>query len=76
MALRTFAIQASASVALTIVASGCAGPLVVSAAQSHGDDVKFGYTQQGSGDQGLIECKVPASGDLQDCRHLKINFQE
>ncbi|HEX7481553.1 MAG TPA: hypothetical protein VF331_27360 [Polyangiales bacterium] len=76
MTLRTLAIQAGATVALVVVASGCAGPLIVTAAQSHGDDVKFAYTQAGSGHQGLIECKVPASGDLQDCRHLKINFQE
>jgi hypothetical protein len=76
MALKSLAIRAGAAVALLVVASGCAGPLIVSAAQSHGDDVKFAYTQAGTGDQGLIECKVPASGDLQDCRHLKINFQE
>ena len=63
--------------ALAAVASGCAGPLVVSAAQSRGNDVKFGYTRVGSGEQGIIACNVPeGSGDVSNCRHLSINFQE
>jgi hypothetical protein len=77
MSLRVIAMKSSALFALGVVATGCAGPLVVSAAQTRGDEVKFAYTQAGSGDQGIIECKVPAgSGDLQDCRHMKIAFKE
>lgn len=76
MSLRAIAIKSGAFAALTIVATGCAGPLIVSAAQTRGNEVKFAYTQAGSGDQGIIECKVPEAGDLQDCRHMKIAFKE
>ena len=56
---------------------GCAGPLVVSAAQSRGNEVQFGYTQAGTGDQGIISCSVPeGGGDLTNCRHMTIKFQE
>jgi hypothetical protein len=49
----------------------------VSAAQSRGNDVKFGYTRVGSGEQGIISCAVPeGGGDLSNCRHLKLNFKE
>ena len=75
MSSRSF-VCAGALCLLAVAAGGCAGPLVVSAMQSRGDEVKFAYTQAGSGDQGLIECKVPASGDLQDCRHMKITWKE
>jgi len=63
--------------ALAALAGGCAGPLVVSAAQSRGNDVKFGYTRVGSGEQGIISCSVPeGGGDLSNCRHMKLNFKE
>jgi hypothetical protein len=63
--------------ALTALAGGCAGPLVVSAAQSRGNDVKFGYTRVGTGEQGIISCNVPeGGGDLDSCRHMTLNFQE
>jgi hypothetical protein len=64
------------AVLMAAVASGCGGPLVVSAAESRGDNIKFAYTRMGTGEQGLVECTVPADGDLTDCRHMKINFQE
>lgn len=56
---------------------GCgAGPLVVSAAQSRGSEVKFGYTQAGSGNQGIISCETAQGGDLHSCRHMKIEFAD
>jgi hypothetical protein len=65
------------AVALATIAGGCAGPLVVSAAQSRGSNVKFGYTRMGSGEQGIISCDVPeGSGDVSNCRHMAINFKE
>ncbi len=76
MLLRTTTFRMSMAASLMVMASGCAGPLIVSAAQSRGDDVKFAYTRAGSGQQGIVDCKVPASGDIQECRHMKINFQE
>ena len=65
------------ALALAAIASGCAGPLVVSAAQSRGGNVKFGYTRMGSGEQGIISCDVPeGGGDVGNCRHMAINFKE
>ena len=75
MAYRRLAV--ACALALAAITSGCAGPLVVSAAQSRGNDVKFGYTRVGSGEQGIIACNVPeGGGDLDNCRHMAINFKE
>lgn len=73
----TSAIAAVIALGLSTAASGCAGPLVVSAGQTRGDEVKFAYTRIGSGDQGIIECTVPQGhGDVQDCKHMQINFED
>jgi hypothetical protein len=75
MAYRRLAIAGVSLLATS--AMGCAGPLVVSAAQSRGNEVQFGYTQAGTGDQGIISCSVPeGGGDLTNCRHMTIKFQE
>jgi hypothetical protein len=75
MAYRRLA--AACALALAAFVGGCAGPLVVSAAQSRGNDVKFGYTRVGTGEQGIISCSVPeGGGDVSNCRHMKLNFQE
>lgn len=70
-------LAAAGALLLMTSAMGCAGPLVVSAAQSRGNEVQFGYTQAGTGDQGIIACTVPeGGGDLTNCRHMAIKFQE
>jgi hypothetical protein len=61
--------------AVALALSGCAaGPLVVSAVQSRGSEVKFGYTQARGGKQGIIECQAADGGDLHSCRHMDIEF--
>jgi hypothetical protein len=63
--------------ALALFTGGCtAGPLVVSAVQSRGSEVKFGYTQARGGKQGIIECQASEAGDLHDCRHMQIEFAD
>lgn len=75
MACRRLAV--ASAVLLAIMATGCAGPLVVSAVQSRATEVQFGYTQAGSGDQGIISCTVPeGGGDLTNCRHMTIKFKD
>ena len=70
------ALWACALSALALSAGCASGPLVVSAMQSRGDSVKFGYTKVRGGDQGIIECQAGASGDLHSCRHMKIQFAD
>lgn len=60
----------------TVLMGGCAGPLVVYEIQSRGTELKLGYSRQGTGEQGLIECQVPQSGDIHSCRHMQIEFVE
>lgn len=68
---------AAGAFALAVITVGCGGPLVVSAAQTRGNEVKFGYTRQGTGEQGIIACSVPeGGGDVSDCRHMAIKFKE
>ena len=75
--MRYRALGIACAFALASIAGGCAGPLVVSAAQSRANNVKFGYTRVGSGEQGIISCDVPeGGGDVSNCRHMTINFKE
>lgn len=41
-----------------------ANPLMVTHATSRGDEVKFGFTQANTGEQGIIACTVQADGNL------------
>lgn len=74
MTLRSRADALMGLAALATLASGCAGPLVVSSMQSRADEVQFGYTQAGSGNQGIIECHADGNGELHDCRHMTMEF--
>lgn len=58
------------------VLGGCAGPLAVTAMTGRAGQIKFGYSQMGTGNQGIISCQVGANGDAENCRHLGIVFQE
>lgn len=69
-------LRAAIVVALGVTAGGCGGPLLVWGGQSRGDEVHFGFEQQGTGRQGIIECQVAGSGDLHSCREMDIEFVE
>lgn len=65
-----------AALAAATIAAGCGGPLAVTAVTSRTGQVKFGYTQIGTGRQGIISCTVGPNGDAENCRNLSIVFNE
>lgn len=65
-----------AALGIAGVLGGCAGPLAVTAMTGRTGQIKFGYSQIGTGHQGIISCQVGANGDAENCRHLGIVFQK
>jgi hypothetical protein len=64
-----------AAVALAAAASviGCAGPRLVKAISSRGDEVKFLYIQ--GSDTGIIRCKMAVDGALAECHPMSVELQ-
>ena len=58
--------------------SACAGPRAVVNITSRGDQVKLVYYQKKflGYDQGIIQCKADAEGNLDECRKLNIKFSK
>ena len=53
--------------------AGCAGPRLVKAISSRGDEVKFLYLQ--GSDTGIIKCKMGADGSLVECHPMNVELQ-
>ncbi len=62
---------------VVISAAGCcSSPAVVSAAASSGNKVKLVYTDPCTKEQGILDCRISDSGDVQECRRLKLIFRD
>ena len=69
---RTF----GAALVLALGATACAGgPLIVTSASTRGSDIKFGFTQAGTGRQGIIKCSVTAEGNAEQCSEIPVVFE-
>ncbi|MBI4820599.1 MAG: hypothetical protein HY791_30320 [Deltaproteobacteria bacterium] len=65
-----------AAIALSLGGTACAGgPLIVTSASSRGSDIKFGFTQAGTGRQGIIKCTVSAEGNAEQCSEIPVIFE-
>lgn len=58
--------------------SACAGPRAVVNITSRGDQVKLVYYQKKfmGYDQGIIQCKADAEGNLDECRKMNVKFSK
>ncbi len=71
-------VKAALLLATVSLLGGCTGPKVVGQITARGDRAKFVYAQVGfmKFDQGIVECKAAANGDLSECKEKPLFFKD